>query len=69
MKKAILLLSAVLMFSCSKDDSGDDCPCRTATVEGFNYQVRICDQETFDNLEAIGTQKEAKLIQENSNCP
>lgn len=63
-----MLLVAV---SCTNnsDDTDDDCPCRTATVEGFNYQVRICDDLTFERLEEVGTQKEARLIQERSNCP
>ena len=60
------LLILTMLNSCSKDE--DDCPCRTAIVEGVSYQVKLCDEEVFDALEERGSPKEARLMEERSNC-
>lgn len=55
-----------MLNSCSKDE--DDCPCRTAIVEGVSYQVRLCNEEDFKALEERGSPKEARIAEELSNC-
>lgn len=66
MKKIKILLVIFLISSCSEESDG--CECRNALVEGANYKVEVCDEETYLKLIEFGSKKQAQLMQDAANC-